>query len=338
MAELAEYIIRYQAARAGLELLGTVLAKDDFDAEEDAKTLREAMRGLGTDEDAIIELLTDRNCQERLFIAWKYKACYGRELLEDLKRELRGNLEQAIEALMLPPPVYDAKTLREAMKGAGTDEKTIIEIMCTRMNEEIEAIKMAYEAVYERDLGEDLANETSGDFKYLMLSIYACARDESDDVDEDKAKEDAQELFDAGEDRWGTDESTFNRILATRNYNQLKETFNQYKEIAGCDIEESIRDETSGNLQDGYLAIVARSKSCAEFFADRMYDSMKGAGTDDERLIRCVVSRSEIDMKRIKIAFFVKYGVGLRSFIEGDCSGDYAKLLLTLVKGDTDDD
>ncbi|XP_038050939.1 annexin A13-like [Patiria miniata] len=336
MAELAEYIIKYKAARAGLELLGTIFAKDDFDAEEDAKTLKEAMKGFGTDEDAIIELITDRTSEERQQIAWKYKACYGESLVDDLKRELRGNLEDAVEAVMLPAPVYDAKTLRNAMRGAGTDEKTIIEIMCTRMNEEIEAIKMAYNIIYDRDLGEDLYNETSGDFKHLMLAIYACARDESDEVDEDKAKEDAQELLDAGEDRWGTDESTFNRILATRNFEQLKETFKQYKEIADCDIEESIRSETSGNLQEGYLAIVSRAKSCAEFFADRMYDSMKGAGTDDERLIRCIVTRSEIDMKSIRIAFFLKYGVGLKSFIEADCSGDYAKLLVALVKADED--
>ncbi|XP_033645105.1 annexin A13-like [Asterias rubens] len=338
MEDLAEYIVRYRAARAGLELLGTIFAKDDFDAEEDAVALKGAMRGLGTDEDEIIEILANRTGVERLLIAMKFKACYGQDLVDELKSELRGNLEEAIEALMTPPPVFDAKTLRNAMKGAGTDERTIIEIMCTRMNEEIEAIKMAYAIVFERDLAEDLENETSGDFKYLMLSICACGRDESDDVDEDQAKEDAQELFDAGEDRWGTDESTFNRILATRNFEQLKETFKQYQEIAGCDIEESIRDECSGNLQDGYLAIVARAKSPAVFFADRMYDSMKGAGTDDERLIRCIVSRSEIDMRKIKIAFFIKYEVGLASFIKDDCSGDYGKLLLALVKGDTDDD
>ena len=36
--------------------------------------------------------------------------------MEDLKSELHGNLEEAVEALMLPAPVYDAKTLRNAMR------------------------------------------------------------------------------------------------------------------------------------------------------------------------------------------------------------------------------
>ena len=40
---------------------------------------------------------------------------------------------------------------------------------------------------------------------------------------------------------------------------------------------------------------VSRAKSAPEFFADRLYDALKGAGTDDERLIRCVVTRAEVE-------------------------------------------
>ena len=37
------------------------------------------------------------------------------DLVDELKDELRGNFEQAVEALMDAPPVHDAKTLRKAM-------------------------------------------------------------------------------------------------------------------------------------------------------------------------------------------------------------------------------
>ncbi|XP_072016612.1 annexin A13-like isoform X2 [Amphiura filiformis] len=330
----AEFIIKYRLARAALELAGTMLAWEDFDAEADADALRKAMRGIGTDEDEIIEILANRNNEQRQEIKEKFTQCFGKDLVDELKSELRGNFEQAVEALLDAPPVYDAKCLRRAMAGAGTDENVIIEIMCTRMNEEIEAIKEAYSAEFDRDLSEDLESETSGDFKYLLVSIAACGRDESDEVDEDKAQEDAQELFDAGEDRWGTDESTFNRILVTRNFNQLRATFAAYEGVAGCSIEDSINDETSGNLQTGYLAIVNRAKHSANYFAERLHDSMAGGGTDDDTLIRVIVSRSEIDLLRIKAAFFVKYEKGLASWVEEDTSGDYKKILLGLIKGD----
>ena len=42
---------------------------------------------------------------------------------------------------------------------------------------------------------------------------------------------------------------------------------------------------------------------------------MKGAGTDDDSLMRVVVSRAEIDMVQIKEAFQQEYGKTLASFI-----------------------
>ncbi|WP_411026858.1 annexin, partial [Salmonella sp. s55044] len=232
-----------------------------------------------------------------------------------------GNFQDALEAVLDPPPVYDAKELRKAMEGGGTDEDVIIEIMCTRINAEIEAIKEAYAAEFDRDLSEDLESETSGNFKYLLVSLCAAGRDESDEVDDDAAVADAQELFDAGEDRWGTDESTFNRILVMRNYSQLKAIFDAYNDIAGDDIENAIRGECAGDLQDGYLALVQFARRPGEYFADRAYNALKGVGTKDNQLIRIIVSRSEIDLLRVRAAFMVKYEVGLASFIDEDCGG-----------------
>lgn len=42
---------------------------------------------------------------------------------------------------------------------------------------------------------------------------------------------------------------------------------------------------------------------------------MKGLGTDDSRLIRLVVTRSEIDMGEIKSVFYKEYGQSLEDFI-----------------------
>jgi hypothetical protein len=53
----------------------------------------------------------------------------------------------------------------------------------------------------------------------------------------------------------------------------------------------------------------------AGFFADQLYKSMKGLGTDDSRLIRLVVTRCEVDMGEIKIEFVHRYGKSLEDFI-----------------------
>ena len=59
-------------------------------------------------------------------------------------------------------------------------------------------------------------------------------------------------------------------------------------------IEKSITKEFRGELKFGLLAIVQRVKDPLGFFAERLNESMRGAGTDDKTLIRIIVSRSEV--------------------------------------------
>jgi len=311
--------------------MATIHPNDDFNAEEAAQALREAMKGLGTDEDEIIAVLGSNTIAQRMAIKDYFKSSYGQDLEEELKSELRGNFEDAVLAMLVPPFMYDAKELRKAMKGAGTDEATLVEIMCARTPGQIARIKEAYETEFERDLEADLESETSGNLKCLLVAQCNAKRESGEDVDEDRAREDANRIYEAGEGQFGTDESEFNAILCTRSYRQLRATFEAYNEIAGKDIEEAISSECSGTLEDGYLAIVKFTKDHHKFFAERLYKSMKGAGTDDDTLIRVIVTRSEIDLAHIKEKFEEVYETSLRDFVEGDCSGDYKKLLIAVL-------
>jgi annexin A7/11 len=68
-----------------------------------------------------------------------------KDLIEDLKSELGGKFEDVIVGLMDPPVDYLCKQLHKAMKGFGTDEQSIVEIICSRNNKEIKEIVTAYE-------------------------------------------------------------------------------------------------------------------------------------------------------------------------------------------------
>lgn len=57
------------------------------------------------------------------------------------------------------------------------------------------------------------------------------------------------------------------------------------------------------------------AKNKHAYFAERLWTSMKGAGTHDKRLIRIVVSRCEKDMNNIRKEFLRMYGKTVESFI-----------------------
>ncbi|KAM5281033.1 annexin A13 [Ctenodactylus gundi] len=299
--------------------------------DRDAKKLYKACKGMGTDEAAIIEILSSRTSDQRQQIKKKYKAKYGKDLEEVLKSELSGNFEKTALALLDRPSEYAARELQKAMKGLGTDEAVLIEVLCTRTNKEISAINEAYQRLFNRSLESDVKGDTSGNLQKILVSLLQASRDEGDDVDKDLAGRDAKDLYDAGEGRWGTDELAFNEVLAKRNYKQLRATFEAYQILIGKDMEEAIEAETSGDLQKAYLTLVRCARDREGYFADLLYKAMKGMGTDEETLIRIIVTRAEVDLQGIKAKFQEKYQKSLTDMVSSDTSGDFQKLLVALL-------
>lgn len=123
----------------------TIVPYGNFNAEEDGTKLRAAMKGFGTDEQTIIDILTARSNAQRQEIAFWFKNQLGRDLIDDLKSELGGKFEDVIVALMVKPDEYLCKQLHKAMAGMGTDEKTLIDIVCTTTNENLSRLIETYE-------------------------------------------------------------------------------------------------------------------------------------------------------------------------------------------------
>jgi len=326
--------VTFTEEKREFEIFPTIYPGNDFDAEVDAEKLYKAMKGIGTNEKKIIQVVTTRSSEQLKEVEKTFKTMYGDDLRARLKSELSRKLKIVVLGRFYDRYEYQAYVARHAMKGAGTDEQALIDVVCSKTSAEMENVKKAYAAMFDRDLVKDIESETSGDLKRILVAL-AMANREKKPVNNDEAKADAQRLYDAGEGTWGTDEKVFNQIFALRSFRQLKLTWLYYRKLSGRIIFEALDKELSGKLRSAFMTIAQYVKDPITYYSEMMYTSMKGLGTNDARLIRAILSRCEIDLETVKERYNKLHGsdANLVKRIKKETSGDYEKILVALVVG-----
>uniref|UniRef100_A0A8C9Z0L9 Annexin n=1 Tax=Sander lucioperca TaxID=283035 RepID=A0A8C9Z0L9_SANLU len=313
----------------------TVVPARDFDPARDAARIETAIKTKGVDEQTIIDILTRRSGEQRREIAFEYERIAKKDLNTALKAALSGPLEALMLGLMKTTAQYDASELKASMKGLGTDEETLIEIVCSRNDEELADIKKVYKEMFKKDLEKDVAGDTSGDFAKLLLSLVQTKRDQpSNVVDYEKIDEDARSLYEAGVKRKGTDVVTWITIMSQRSVPHLQKVFERYKSYSPYDMKESIRKEVKGDLEKSFLTLVECFENRQLYFANRLNEAMKSKGAKEKVVTRIMVSRCEVDLMKIRTEFRRQHKRSLYQTIAEHTKGDYQKALLSLCGGD----
>lgn len=311
-----------------------VHAYPSFDPSADAAALNKAITAKGVDEDGIINILTKRTNSQRQQIKGAYQQAHGKSLEDALKKALKSDLEDVVVAMLKTPAQFDADELRYSMKGLGTDEDILIEILTTRNNKEIRDVGRQYQQAFKKDLAKDIVSDTSGDFQKALVALAKGDRNENPHVNEELVDNDARKLYEAGERKKGTDVNVFIDILTTRSHQHLRRVFQRYRNYSKHDMEKVLDLELKGDIENCLTALVKSAVSKPAFFAEKLYLAMKGSGTRTRTLNRIMVSRAEIDMNEIKGFYKAKYGVSLCQAILDETKGDYEKVLVALCGSD----
>ncbi|CAH8598563.1 unnamed protein product [Schistosoma guineensis] len=334
----------------------TLKLQSNTNPEKDAEELYQAMKGWGTDEHRIINVLGYRNSIQRIQIRETFKAMYGKDLIDELSSETSGHFKKLLKMLLTDIDIVNARALYKAINGAGTDEETIIEVLCTSTNTEIENIKQAYQYVLKaygvsdprRTLESDVQNDLSGHFQNLVVALLQASRDEISYEDVEKistkglksivnmnqVEQDVEALWDAGEAHLGTDESAIIRIVTGRNVWHLQEVARLFEKKYDKTLVDSLASETSGDFESALLLTLNTCLNRPKAYSDLLLKAMKGAGTDDCTLMRIIVTRSEFDLGSICSQFHNDQGSSLEDWIRSETSGDYRRLLLALLGAD----
>ena len=299
-----------------------------------AEDLRKAMEGFGTDEEHLILVVTSNKTQERLKIKKAYEEKYKKNLIDDLKSELSGKFEDAMVALFKEPVEYDCECIYNAMKGAGTDENCLIEVIASRPNWLLEKIKKKYSELYKKELVEDIKGDTSGDFQKILEGILRCKRSEVREINKENCEKIAKELSEAKEEGWvvNDESSAFYNYIINSSPKELSAIAREYYRLSGKTIIDGIENNFKGDAKDLLKSILYSLVSPSEYFATRIKKAIEGFGTDNKTLIRILITRCEVDMNIIKKYYKQLYNKEMIEDIKNDISGDYQKLMIELIK------
>lgn len=288
------------------------------------------MQGNELTEEILIKVLCQRSVNQRIALSDAYKKEYNDDLLENIKSVTSGHFQSVVMSLFLRNSELYARDLYETRKSENS--KVLIEVMCTMSNFEICNVGAALLRMYELTLDQYFEKYTTGDFKRLMVELFAHNRDETVMTNRDDARFDAEALKSLSLDESLTDECILIKILCLRSYGQISLIAREYGQLTESTLESDITRNFSGHMKAGLLAILGAAHYRPLFLASSLYKSVKGFRTDHRTLIRLIVTRSEVDMVDVKDAFVSKYGKHLRSHIEARTSFNYRLTLLTLIK------
>ena len=170
---------RLKDEMSGAELDRANKLREGKQIEAQAAQLRDAVEGIGTDEDSIMAVLRNKTPEKREALKAAYKRMYHEDLDDRLSSELSGHDRQRKDALMVDNVVLaDAIALDQTMSGPGTDEKGIEKIYeqnrkeleakaagegwtTEKLNQEIANRNQQIEMVYNKEFGKDYQGKGS---------------------------------------------------------------------------------------------------------------------------------------------------------------------------------
>jgi annexin A7/11 len=291
------------------------------------------MKGFGTDEAALISILTRVDPIQMAALRTQYQQRFGRSLLTDIEKETSGYFEMGLIAIVRGPLEQDVTLLNRAMAGAGTKEVFLNDVLLGRSNADLNAIKNEYRRLYHKPLETVVRGELSLKTEKLFDMVLEARRaEESAPVVPQEIDRDVADL-DRAMRGIGADQITVSNIIAHRSDAQLRAIAQSFEQRHRRTLISTLKKEFSGHMEDAFVLMVGRAVDRPKADAELLHAAMKGAGTKDEQLVTRMVAFhwNRQHMQQVVAAYRHHFGKDLASVIRSETSGDYEKLMVALT-------
>ena len=128
----------------------------------------------GTDEDIFNRVFALRSATHLFHVNNLYQSSYGKNLLQVVDSEFSGNLKVLLKTILhshINPSDYFAERIYLACKGWGTNDAVLIRTLITIDEAFLSDIKKLYVTKYQMSLEDQIKDETSGDYKDMLLEL-----------------------------------------------------------------------------------------------------------------------------------------------------------------------
>ncbi|KAL6900532.1 hypothetical protein GGI43DRAFT_52380 [Trichoderma evansii] len=311
-----------------------------IDTSPDVEAIRNAMKGMGCDERALIRVFANHKYQHPLaFEQLKndYEGVYGRNLENDVKGETRGDFEDALVALIRGPLHHDVYTLDKAMDGLGTDEEALMDVLLGRSNADIRAIAAEYRRIKGRDLLIDIKDDVEDTlFRLYSMVLTATRAEDAAPVVPADIDDKITELQRATEGTVGTNAIAVAQIFTSANTAQLRAMSIAYQQKYHRSLQDVIEKEFRGDTEDALLRILtSATEDGGKADADTLRAPLQKILLQDKRAITYRVLRlywgDRARLHAAQAAHQTFYHKTLTKELKESLSGDYEGLMVALI-------
>ena len=283
-------------------------------------------------EEAIIKVVENSNLEKRLQICLYYSETYGKSLYSELKTKLSGHFKALAIHLFIHPITFYAKLLKKGLKSFGGDEDIILEALSFPNKEEMNQIESCFKTETGKDLIQEIEKNFSGVLKKNLINLISTPRGESHTPNPNKCEKLADLLISVGEGNWAGNDDIFKEVFIKSSGEEFILIGRFYYKKTGKNMLDIIEKKITGKNKILLKEVLYNNIIPQELYAEKIYNSIKGLGTNNSLLARVLVLRHEIDMDEINEFYKDKYKKEMKDDIIGDTSGNFQKLCLLLAK------
>ena len=140
-----------------------------------AKELYDAGEGkIGTNEEVFIKYFTTLSPEELLLVCKEYHKNHKRNMLDSIEEEFSSHTKDLLKIVLYSlysPSEFYARTIQMSIAGAGTADNKLIRSIIARSEKDMAKIKKYYKKIYDKDMIEDVNNDTSGSYKNILNGL-----------------------------------------------------------------------------------------------------------------------------------------------------------------------